>query len=271
MFFGIIFGGFIVLEVLLWGLLLAGASALFVSTPHSRFVEDILLALFVAGLAAIGAASYFVFRRMTRAEYVASESERWLAQRRKVDDRWIKRRRVLTRWAVWVPTIAVILICAVFDYAWAFGSHLFHPGYGRLSGFEITVPLTWTIALSWPPPAGVGGRTILLAQRYRGLLRAGSGLFVGRQPFSTSSMDFRTIPAGEPTAANAATKIISVRTLPLGKTTIDCREEVPPHRMTSGRYIRCSTRAGDFFAAFSGSDEDVAAFYRALASVSSTQ
>ena len=212
----------------------------------------------------IGAGSYLVFRRMTRAEYVIAESERWLAERRQTS-RWIKRRK--KRWALRVPASVIILICTSLDYTWALASHLLHPRSGRLIEYEVPIPLMWSIAYTNVRRSITDADSIVVAARYRGLIKAGSGLYIGRRPFSASNMNFRSIPAGDVLATGSVTKIISVRTLPFGTRAIQCMEEIPPHWMTSGRYIHCSTPTGNLSANFQGADEDVAAFYDVLSSV----
>jgi hypothetical protein len=84
-------------------------------------------------------------------------------------------------------------------------------------------------------------------------------------------MNFCSSPNGNPFEAKPASTIISEHTLPLGKGTIVCREEVPPGWSKSARYIRCSTPTGDFSGNFNGSDEDAAEFYRTLGAVKPTK
>lgn len=160
------------------------------------------------------------------------------------DHPWVKHRRFLKRWALWNPTVTVILIYTFLDYTWAFASHLFYPGNGRLIGCEVSIPLTWTIRYGNLGSTANGGHDLVVASRFRGLWKAGSGLYIGRRPFSASTMNFYSTPHGNPVATSPATTILSERTFPFGQATILCREEVPS--MTSARYINCSTATGDF-------------------------
>lgn len=231
----------------------------------------LIVVLFI-GLFLVGAGSYKEFQWLTRAEAVRLEAERWLAERRYPNPLQLKRRKTIKRWALWMPTVIVVATCLCFDGIWAFTSHLFHPGRGRLIGYEVSIPLNWTIIYPDLDASRNGAHTIVVAARYRGLLRAGSGLYTGRRrPFSVSTLNFRSTPAGDPLATRPATTIISERTLPLGNGTILCREEVPPRWMISPRYIRCSTATGDFSGNFNGGDEDASEFYRTLEGIKLTK
>jgi hypothetical protein len=169
--------------------------------------------------------------------------------------------------APWIPTVTVILVCVFLDYTWPIATHLLAPGRGRLVGYEVPIPLTWSIAY-FDLGRQNDANNVVVVERYRGLIKAGSGFYLGhRRPFSTSNINFRTFPGGHPVSAEPPTNIISVRVLPFAKGTIECHEDVLPWWMTSGHYIGCFTSTGDFSANFNGIDGDVAAFYQMLASV----
>ena len=258
------FTGYILVQVVLLALLLGAIQTIWLS--------DLLFVLFFIGLVPIGAGSYIVSKRIARASEIRAEAERWLAERRHPNRCQVEKRKTIKKWALWIPTVAVLLACLFFDGLWALGSHLLHPGRGRLIGYEVSIPLNWTIRYSDLDTNGTGAHLIVVAERYRGLLRAGSGLYTGRRPpFSVSAMNFRSTPDGDRRATLPATTIISERAMPIGKRVIVCREEVPPYWMTSVRYINCSTANGDFSGHFNGSDEDALAFYRILASVKLTK
>jgi len=261
--FRVAFGGFIILQVVSLALLLAAISSLF---SDNFLIQGILGVLAFAALFPIGAGNYLVFRRTTREDYLQAESEKWLAERRHPNPPHLKRRKRLKRWALWIPTVIVVLMCVFFDEAWPLASHMVHPESGRLIGYQVSIPLTWAVAFNTYRNEG-DAHSIVVAQRYRGLLRAGSGLFVGRRPpFSISMMNFRSTPGGDPFASKPDTPIISRLTLPFGKRAITCWEEPPPQWMIVRRYILCSTPEGDFSGSFSGNDEDVSEFYRTLES-----
>jgi len=267
--FRIAFAVCVLFAIVLWLFVLGGIATLV--RPDSRSLEGILLALFFLGLFPLGAFSFLVFHHRTRAEYVLSESDRWLGRRREVRNQRTKWRKVLQRWAVWIPTVTVVAVCLFFDETWTLTSHLLHPGRGKLIGYEVSIPINWTIRYSDLDGNGSDAHSIVVAERYRGLLRAGSGLYLGRRPFSVSAMNFRSTPAGDPLATKPASAVISERTVGFGTGAILCREEVPPRWMTSVRYVNCFTLTGDFSGRFNGNDEEASAFYRTLESVKVTK
>lgn len=112
----------------------------------------LIVVLFI-GLFLVGAGSYKEFQWLTRAEAVRLEAERWLAERRYPNPLQLKRRKTIKRWALWMPTVIVVATCLCFDGIWAFTSHLFHPGRGRLIGYEVSIPLNWTIIYPTLTPA----------------------------------------------------------------------------------------------------------------------
>ncbi len=270
--FRVAFGGFIVLELVLFALLLLGVSwaisaSFKVAPEENAFFLGSLIVLTLIGPFAIGAFSYLIFQRLTRTQYVLTESERWLAERHEADPRQIKLRNRLRRCAICIPAVSVILLCVFMDEAWALASHVFNPGSGNLVSYRVSIPLRWSIAYSQKNTSPAGSSSILVAARYRGLIRAGSALYVaGRPPFTASLMNFRNTPSGEAPAAMPGSTVMSTRSLAFGKDRLTCWEEAPPVWMTAERYIHCSTSTGDFSGNFNGSDEDAAEFYRVVQS-----
>ena len=176
----------------------------------------------------------------------------------------LKRRKIIRRWALWMPTAIVILTCVFFDEAWAFASHILHPHSGMLIGYRVSIPLSWTVSFD-QFVEGDNAHSIVVAQRYRGLLRAGMDLHIGRRPpLSISTMDFRSTLAGDPPATKPDAEIISTRTLPFDKGAITCWEEPPPSWMGAARCIWRSTPRGDFSGGFKGEELDALEFYRTL-------
>lgn len=255
------FGGFIVVEFVLFVLLLWAVSEI-IPNPN-YFLLGILIALILSGPFLIGACSYLVFQRMTRVEYVLSESERWLAERHEADARRIKRRNVLHRWAVWIPAISVMLFCLFLDQTWPPVSHLFHAGSGKLIGYRVSVPLKWTIVLSEPDSGIPLYRSYVWANRWRGMLRGTVGLFLGRTPsISISSMSFygdRPQDGLPSFRASDREKSVSRRVFTIASEVLTCEEFA-----TQGAQqvdIRCTTQRGSFFCTFNGDRKDSADFY----------
>jgi hypothetical protein len=264
--FRVAFGGFIVLQVVSLALLLAATSSLFDS--DNFLIQGSLGGLAFAALFLIGAGSYFVFRRITREDQLRSESEKWLAEHRHPNQLQLKRRRALKRWALWIPTVIVVVVCVFLDETWPFASHLLHPYSGRLGEYRVSIPLTWAIVFAYGNEDD--GNSVLVTQRYRGLLRAGSGLYAGRRlPFPISTMGFRSTRAGDPIASKTNTPISTA--LPFGNRVITCWEEPPPEWMIVKRYIACATPEGDFSSWFGGSEDDTSDFYRTLESTKPTK
>ena len=163
-------------------------------------------------------------------------------------------------------------MCTFLDYTWAFASHLFYPGSGRLVGYEVSIPLKWTIQYGYLGSTANGAHDTVVASRFRGLWKAGSGLYIGRRPFfSASTMNFYSTPYRNPLATKPTAPILSERNISIGQNAIVCREEVPPRWMTSARYINCSTPTGDFSGHFDGTDGDALEFYRTVESIKQTK
>jgi hypothetical protein len=101
--FRVAFGGFILLEFVVYILFLMAlswlVSAIFKVAPEDNaFFLGSLIVLILIGPFAIGAFSYLIFQRLTGAQYELAEAERWLAERHKGNDRRTKRRKILKRW-----------------------------------------------------------------------------------------------------------------------------------------------------------------------------
>lgn len=268
------FGGFILLQLLLLALLIAGTSSFL--APDHFFVQGILGILFFSGLFAIGAGSYLVFQRMTRMEYILTESERWLSERHDADPRRSKRRKWLRRWAIWIPALSVLLAVLFLDQTWAIASHLFHPGSGKLIGYRVSVPLNWTVHFGMPYLTTDQTWSFVSAKRIRGALRGARDAYLGRKPdLVISEMAFYgasgiQVEANRHSAFGHDT-LISSRTSTFGKETITCSDYAPHYeRVTGFREISCLTPKGDFSCFFSGDETDVPQFYRTLQSVTRT-
>jgi hypothetical protein len=273
--FRVAFGGFIILQLLLLALLIAGTSSLF--APDNLFIQGILAILPFSGLFAIGAGSYLVFQRMTRVEYILTESERWLAERHDADPRRSARRKWIRRWAVWIPAVSVLLAVLFLDQTWAVASHLFHPGSGKLIGYRISVPINWTVDFGMPYLSKDQTWSLVSAKRIRGTLRAVRDVYSGRKPgLVISEMAFYGA-SGEQVETNRHSPfgnydtLISSRTSTFGKETIACSDYAPHYEHENGfREISCLTPKGDFSCFFSGEETDVPQFYRTLQSVTPT-
>jgi len=260
---------------LLLALLIAGTSSLF--GPGNFVVQGILGILFFSGSFAIGAGSYLVFQRMTRVEYILTESEKWLAERHDADPRCTKRRKRLRRWAAWIPAVSVLLAVLFLDQTWAIASHLFHPGSGNLIGYRVSVPLNWTVDFGMPHLTKDQTWSLVSAKRIRGTLRAVRDVYSRRKPgLVISEMAFYGA-SGKQVETNRHSPFgnydtwMSSRTSIFGKETITCSDYAPHYEHVNGfREISCLTPKGDFSCFFSGDETDVSQFYRTLQSVAPT-
>jgi hypothetical protein len=263
-FFRAAFAIFILIQIIL-----AGLCAGFIASRQPFTPPGTLFMLFwFAGIALIGAESYFVFERIARKEAIYYESKKWLAERQSKNPQRAKRRRSIKKFALWIPTATFILICILFDQTWALATHLLNPRAGKLIGYEVLIPLRWAIGFHDTIPNGGNAGSILVVERYEGLLRAGSGLYVGRRPpFWISTMDFRSAAAAAPNVPANSARIISTRTLPFADETIACQEKAPSVWAETTRSAECFASSGDFSAGFTGNDRDADEFYRLLKSV----
>lgn len=260
--FRVAFGIAMLVQFVLWVLLWGGIGSLLKS--DSSFILGPLITLILLGPFLVGAANYFIYYRVVREEYIPRQAEKWLAERRTTSDREKKRWNLIKRLGLWAPTVVAILVCVCLDSTWGFASHLLYPGRGRLIGHEVPIPLAWAIVY---PNAGAhadGSRDIVVASRFRGLWKAGGGIYGHRPPFHVSTMNFGSTPGGNTRATKPAGTIISERVLRLDKLTITCWEETPPQWARENRYIGCSAPTGDFSAGFTGDDQDAAEFYSVI-------
>jgi hypothetical protein len=273
--FRVAFGGFIIVQlVVLWFLLWVASEI--VPDPN-YFLQGALLVLFFAGPFLIGAFSYLVFQRLTRVEYVLSESERWLAERHGVDPRRIKWRTRLRRWAVWIPAVSVLLAALYLDQTWAIASHLFHPGSGRLIGYRVSIPLGWTVDFGMPYVTKDQSWSFVTSKRINGSMRAGLDAYLGRRSrLAISEMAFygasgRQMETNQHSPFGKYDTQSASRTSAFGKGTITCSDYTPQYdHETSFREISCFTPTGDFSCFFSGDEKDVSQFYQTLHSTTPT-
>jgi len=266
MLFRVAFAGFMVVEFAVFVLLLWALSKI-IPEPN-YFLLGTLIVLILSGPFLIGACSYLVFQRMTQVEYVLSESERWLAERHETDPRRIERRKRLRRWAVWVPTVSVLLFCLFLDQTWPPVSHLLHPGYGRLGTYRVSMPLDWTVIFSEPDPEGRRSRSYVYANRWKGMLTSGINEFIGRKPSMTSSSlgCYRSLSDEFDTFSSAGEQdhLVATRRFSLGNVAVTCEEFVSrdPKAANESHTISCVTAEHDFYCTLDGGDKNEGAeFY----------
>jgi len=264
--FRIAFGGYIILQFVVFVLLLWVLSKVF--PEPNAFVAGVLVVLILASPFAIGATSYLVFKRMTHAEYVLAESERWLTERHRYDTRQIERRNRVRRAVLWIPASSVFLFCLFLDYTWPPLTHLFHAGYGRLGNYEVSLPLDWSITYSDSEPKGSKRRSYARAEHWNNMLRSGIDEFMGKRPSLTSSSlgcyssrpdeEFSFSPSPD------RDRLVATRQLSHDNVFLTCEEFVSqdPWRAAESHRISCVTAEQDFDCSLYGGDaRDVKEFY----------
>ncbi len=230
--------------------------------------------LFLVGLFLIGACGYVVRRRITRDSYNRTEAEKWLTLRTRPCVDYSRRIKAGKRWALWIPTAIVMIVFLFFPETWALVSHLTHQGSGRLLGYQVSIPIDWIIMMDEPDTGDNHVWSLVVAFRSKGVLRAGATTYWRREP-PIADMAFYGAPRGDTASyLSASDRIVSTRTLPLGKGTITCWEYIPGwlrgHEDNDVRSIRCSTLRGDFSSWFSGDKASVSDYYRVLQLVRQT-
>lgn len=264
--FRVAFGGFILVQFVVFVLLLWAGSR--VLPEDNDFVTGTVLVLVLISPFAIGASSHFAFQRFTRVEYVLSESERWLAERRKRDAQQIRRRNRLRRWTMWIPVTAVVLFCLFLDQSWPVLTHIVHPNYGRLGAYRVSMPLDWSIIFSQPDPGKSQGRSYVRAEHWRGMLRSAMDEFSGRMPSLTnSSLGCDSSRSYEDHAFSSLPdrdRLVDTRRFSKEKVTLTCEEFVSrdPWTARESRTVWCVSAEGDFDCGlYGGDDRDASAFY----------
>jgi hypothetical protein len=267
-FFRPLFAGCIIVQAVLFAAVMALISAYWPS--------EILLALSFIGLLAIGAGDYKLFQRLTQEESARIEATRGLAERaRAKTSGYSMWRRVISRCAVWIPAGLVVLACLFLDETVAFTSHVFQPSIARLLGYRVSIPLHWTVAINEPGVTGKHNWSTVSAVRSRNMLRNGIAYYLRRQSSTSISwMSFYGSPPRDVTEAPSTLPrdytYVATRSFSIDGVAISCQEFIPQDLRAwsdDPRFVRCSAPRGDLFCTFTGSENDVADFYRTLRAI----
>jgi hypothetical protein len=267
--FRIAFGIAILIQLLLWVLVWGGIASLLGSS--NSLVLGSLIGITLLGPLFVGAANYFIYYRIVWEGYIPREAEKWLAARRMPAEYRKKHRRLIKRWALWIPVIVVVFFCASLDQTWPVLTHLLHPGYDRLGDYRISMP-GWSIVFNDPPVGNDRGRSYVFADRMKGMLRAGFDTLVGRRLsmkassmgcYATASLERDAPPwtlekgQGRP------------RTYSTGGAVLDCAETDLQSRVSGEKSLKinCLTGAHDLSCQFTGDPADAADFYWIIQSV----
>jgi len=230
--------------------------------------------LFLVGLLLIGASGYIAHRRITRERYNRTEAGKWLTFRARPRVDYSKRIKAAKRWVIWLPTAVVMIAFLFFPETWAVVSHLSHPRSGRLLGYRVSIPANWVVLTDEPDIGSSHTWSSVAAFHSKGVLRAGATAYWRREP-PIANMSFYAAPLGDRRPRFLLNdKIISTRTLPLGRGTITCSEYIPgwlrEREDDDIQFIACTTPQNDFYGWFDGDKASVTGFYRTLQNVRQT-
>ena len=260
--FRIAFGLYIVAAMALTG---AAVGVVGVIVPDDwSFLQGILIVLFCLTPFLNGAASYLVYRRFTRVEYVRAESGRWLAERSERNTNEICRRHRIHRTLLWVPLVLVLSFCLFLDWTWAPASHFCYPRSGNLIGYRLSIPLNWAIAISETDTGPNPFSSSVWAYRSQRLFRDAAAFMFGRKP--STSVSYLRCTGSAPSDDHTYTpelgseKPISSRVFPIGNTSLACGEFAS--REPQQVNITCTTPRGDLYCYFGGDRDSAADFYR---------
>jgi hypothetical protein len=226
------------------------------------------LILFLVGLFLSGACGYIVHRRITRERYNRTEAAKWLTLRTHPRIAYSTRIKSAKRWAIWIPTAIVMIAFLFFPETWAVVSHLTHRGSGRLLGYQVSIPVNWVVLIDEPDIDNSHIWSMVTAFQSKGLLRAGVTAYWRREP-PIANMAFHATPLGDRGPRLLPNdKIVSTRTLPLGKGTVTCSEYVPGwlrgREDDETKFIVCATSQNRFYSWFDGNEASIPDFYRTL-------
>jgi hypothetical protein len=235
-----------------------------------RFEFSLPLLLFLFFL--IGVGGQYVFLRLIGKWTVREEADKFLIDRAK-GSRGGGWRRSATRWLVWMPAVAVLIVSLFLPETLALGSHIMHRGAGRLIGYQVSLPIDWLILLHDYEPSHTW--SVLIAAKVPGVLRSGLSCY-WRKTCPTSHMDFYGTHAGDSTFyLPPDDTIASKRRLPFAHRNITCLEFVPWHVRGADnpplQSIKCFTPTKEFSATLGGDKSNIGGFYETLQRIKSTE
>ena len=260
----IILAGSIGLAVCLTALL-SSAAAIAWAASVNAILFVVLLVLLGGGI--ILATAWLAGKISRRS--IPIESARWLEERQRgtgADDRkWMNRG---IRWALWIPSLTVLLAGGFFLPVWGMLSRLAQPRVAYASGFDVPVPLNWVVNDSYH----AGGYS-----RASGLAGQGSPLFgiFDPQDFQIADWTFWVPVSNGSPPVNPAfpppidENITGHRQFAIGDGIIECREYLPKYlQSVNGRdsptvFVDCRGSNG-WYAGFGGAKTLLPSFYRIL-------
>ncbi len=274
--------GFVLLLVLIvspLGLLANILEARGIDPGSSTLFSTAAMLCTIAILVAVPILLFFINRKAGKRS-VELESSRWLAERKAgigaVERKWRER---AIRWSLWIPSLTVLAVFSFLPETWGFMSHLQQPsavrllGYEtRVPGYEIRVPLSWTISFQ-------GSNSMTGASWVFGWAARGPGfgirryLHPGDLPFSSWSVeiaesDKQSAEFGRSSGNGGASR----HDFQIGKGRLTCFESQTPR----ARWLHSSAEPLAFVecsgpdrlrASFMGEKTHLATFYAMLESI----
>jgi hypothetical protein len=237
----------------------------------------------VLGLAVTGV-GVFKVRKKTRQASIEYEATRWLASRSNQNHRSFrgKLRTRIQQCLLWLPSVFATFVFCFYPIA----SHIVHPNSRYLTHYRVPIPLTWTIFRSSRYSNGWSFVEALISNE-------GSGQF-GVTPFlrkdpTLSAASFGSVGRTSEDElsyferSREQASDVSRLELKAGNVSLTCWQYSPQSRrrwLGSPSFnhdvweVNCFTPANvgerDFYASFLGQKNDLPAFYRVLAQVTST-
>jgi len=234
----------------------------------SRVFFAILLPIEIFALAY---GSLFLIRKSGRWG-VRAEADKWLSERQNNTNPRDRSRRRAVKFAVCIPLLIVLPIFLFLPETLGLVSHVQRSQLGNLSGYRLTLPLTWMV--QYQSVDRSGGRSFVSGIAGRGIAR-------GVNPFrwdSLSSWTFGT-EAYSPSEGDAPRflpkeyKVIRQRNFSIGNEQITCIDYTPsydywpnPDPDPAIAHVNCSG-PGRFYARIEGDRADLAGFYEILSNM----
>jgi len=217
---------------------------------------------------------WFLTQKSTRQWKIEYDAARWIEKRSKLTLHPHRARylRLARRSLLWVPSAFASLVLFFFPIA----THLVHPSV-RLKHYRISLPWTWTVLLP-----------LFVSEEYSyvdALISANPLGRLGVTPFWDTDTSFSVVTFGSFGHPNehrrdGATQV-SERDFNLGVSTLACWQYLPSDKMRFWHalpktywQIDCDISGSrfdlDFWAQFSGREQDIPAFYGVLEHVTRT-
>ena len=208
---------------------------------------------------------------------VKADAAQWLADRRcgiSQGERVWRRRGISG--ALWIPVLLALSVFLFLPETWGILSHLGHQPSSRLSGYRVTIPVTWIVLYRNEESDG--------RSWVNGI--AGRGIGLGGNPLrfdALTSWQVSTSSVGQSETSDydrwppKENDIFSRRAIAVGNENLECVDYWPSYDWGPARseaatiaYVRCSGRTR-LSASFDGRRDHLPEFYRMLNGIERTR